>query len=369
MHEQSQSVISAASPLLRMTTETPTDWWNDSCDVDDLARAIELGATGATSNPSIVLDVMRKDGAYWLPRAQALIADHPTWSEVELSWAVVDDMAIRAAAVLQPVFEAHGGRKGRQTVQTNPADYPDAEAMVAQAVHLAGLAPNIAVKFPATAAGMMAIEEATARGVSINSTVSFTVPQAIAAAEAVERGLRRREADGFDVASMMPIVTLMIGRLDDWLKIVVERDGLAVSPEAPEWAGIAVFKRAYGLFQERGFRSRLLSAAYRHPRHWTELIGGDVAMTLTPQWQARFNASGIEPLPHMDDPVDCSIIDELCDRIPDFSRAYEPGGLDRSEFDRFGATVRTLRAFIGSYHDLMGAVRNLMLPDPGVAGH
>lgn len=356
--------MAPVSPLLRMARETPTDWWNDSCDVYELARAIDDGATGATSNPSIVLEVMRKDSAYWLPRVQELIAGNPSWTEVELSWAVVDEMATRGAAVLLPVFEAHGGRKGCQTVQTNPANYRDADAMVAQAVHLAGLAPNIAVKFPATAAGITAIEEATARGVNINATVSFTVAQAVAAAEAVERGLRRREARSLDVSSMMPIVTLMVGRLDDWLKAVIERDGLAVSPAAPSWAGIAVFKRAYEVFRERRYRSRLLSAAYRHPLHWTELIGGNLAMTLTAQWQARFNASGIEPSPRMDHPVDRNVVDELTNRVADFRRAYELDGLEPSAFDSFGAAVRTLRSFIGSYHDLMGAIRDVMLPNP-----
>ena len=94
---------------------------------------------------------------------------------------------------------------------------------------------------------------------------------------------------------MTPIVVLMIGRLDDWMKVVIERDGLAVDPAAPNWAGIAVFKRTYDIFRERGYRSRLLAAAYRHPLHWTELVGGDVAMTITPSWQARFDASDIRP--------------------------------------------------------------------------
>ena len=73
-----------------------------------------------------------------------------------------------------------------------------------QAVHFAGLAPNIQVKIPVTAAGVAAIEEATYRGVVINATVSFALPQAIAVAEAVERGLERRAAEGLDVSTMAP---------------------------------------------------------------------------------------------------------------------------------------------------------------------
>jgi transaldolase len=352
------------SPLLRMTRETPTQYWNDSCAPDELSYAVERGATGATSNPSIVLEVMRKDKAHWVPRVRELAAANPTWSEVELTWAIIDEMAVRGAAILQPVFDRGGGRNGRLSVQTNPANHRDPARMVEQAVHLATLAPNIQVKFPATAAGIVAIEEATFRGININATVSFTVSQALAAGAAVERGLDRRAAAGGDIASMSPIVTIMIGRLDDWMKVLVERDDLAVHPDAPNWAGIAAFKRTYAIFGERGYRSRMLAAAYRHRLHWTELVGGDVSMTLTYPWQVRLNASGIVALPRMDVPVDPALIADLYERIPDFRRAYEPDGLAPDEFEGYGASARTLRAFITSYHDLMGAIRDVVLPNP-----
>jgi transaldolase len=354
------------SPLLRMTEETPTQYWNDSCAVEELAYAVERGATGATSNPSIVLEVMKKERAHWVPRVHELAAEHPSWTEVELTWGIVEEMAARGAGVLQPVFEARAGRCGRLSVQTNPANHRDPARMVEQGERFAGLAPNIQVKFPVTASGLAAIEEATFRGVNINGTVSFTVPQAIAVAEAVERGLDRRAAAGGDVASMSPIATIMIGRLDDWMKVLVERDDLAVHPDAPNWAGIAVFKRAYAIFRERGYRARLLAAAYRHRLHWTELVGGDVSMTLPYPWQVRFNGSGIVPVPRMDEPVDPDLVDDLYRRVPDFRRAYEPDGMTPAEFEGFGASARTLRAFIKSYHDLNAAIRDLVLPDPDV---
>jgi transaldolase len=354
----------ADSPLLRMSRETPTEYWNDSCDVGELAYAIERGATGATSNPSIVLDVLKSDSAYWSPRLRELMAEHPSWSEVELGWALIEQMAVRGAGVLKPVFDAHGGRKGRQSIQVNPANYRDADRMTEQAVRFHGLAPNIHVKFPATEAGIAGIEQATERGVNAVATVSFSISQAIAAAEAMERGLDGRAAAGGDVAGMVPVVVLMIGRLDDSLKVLIERDGLAVDPAAPNWAGIAVFKRTYQLFRERGYRASLLAAATRSPLHWTELVGGEVAMTLTHSWQVRFNESGIVPVPRMDRPVEPAILDELRTRFPDFVRAYEPGGLSPAEFEYFGPSARTLRAFIGSYHDLLAAVREQMIPNP-----
>jgi transaldolase len=349
-----------------MTRETPTQYWNDSCAVAELAYAVERGATGATSNPSIVLEVLKKEKDHWVPRLHDIAAEHPDWSEVDLTWAIVEEMAARGAAVLAPVFERMGGRAGRLSLQTNPANHRNVERMLEQSLRFHALAPNIQVKFPVTAAGTVAIEEATAQGVNINATVSFTVPQAIAAGEAVERGLDRLAAAGGDAAAMAPIVTIMIGRLDDWMKVVVERDDLAVHPDAPNWAGLAVFKRAYGIFRERGYRSRLLAAAYRHRLHWTEIVGGDVSMTMPHAWQIRFNKSAIVPEPRMDAPVDPALVADLYERIPDFRRAYEPDGLAPAEFEGYGASARTLRTFIKSYHDLQAAIRDLVLPDPDV---
>jgi transaldolase len=351
-------------PLFQMARDTPTDYWNDSCDITELEYAVARGATGATSNPTIVLEVLRREADYWTPRIRQTADAHPAWTETEITWSIIEAMAIRGAGVLEPVFTREAGRTGRLSLQTNPANHPDPERMLDQGLRFAGLAPNIQVKFPATAAGLGAIERATAAGVQINATVCFTVSQAIAVAEAVERGLTALAANGGDVTGMRPVCTIMVGRLDDWMRVIVERDGLAVHPDALDWAGIAAFKRAYGIYRERGYRTRLLAAAYRHRLHWTELVGGDIVLTIPHAWQVRFNGSGIAPLDRINEPVDGGLVDELRGRIPDFERAYDPDGLLVDEFDTFGATVRTLRGFIGSYHDLIGAIRNVILPDP-----
>lgn len=354
------------SPLHQMAERTQTDYWNDSCSVEELTYAVERGAVGATSNPPIVLEVMQKEKSYWTDRVLALHAEHPTWTEEVLTWAIVEEMGVRAAKILEPVFEREGGKKGRLSIQINPTFYVDPQKMVEQAVRFAGLGPNIQVKLPTTRAGVEAIEEATVHGVNVNATVSFTVSQMIAVAEAVERGLKRREAAGHDTSSMTPVCTLMVGRLDDWMKVLVDRDALSVHPDAPNWAGVAAFKRAYQIYRERGYRTRPLAAAYRHRLHWTEFVGGDVVLTIPSAWQKRFNASGIDPVERMDVPVDPAIIRELEERIPDFRRAYEPDGLTPAEFDTYGATARTLRQFVKAYHDLVATISDIVLPNPDV---
>ena len=78
------STTDPISPLLRMTRETPTGYWNDSCAVDELAYAVARGATGATSNPSIVLDVMKSERAHWVPRVRDLAAENPRQQKLPL---------------------------------------------------------------------------------------------------------------------------------------------------------------------------------------------------------------------------------------------------------------------------------------------
>ncbi|HEY8168917.1 MAG TPA: transaldolase family protein [Candidatus Limnocylindrales bacterium] len=353
-------------PMSRTVSDRPTDYWNDSCAIAELEYAVARGATGATSNPSIVLEVLGKERAHWQPWVAERAMVEPSATETDLTWALIEAMAARGAGILEPVFVREGGRKGRLSIQTNPANHGNAELMLEQGRRFAALAPNMQVKFPATAAGIAAIEAATAAGISINATVCFTVAQAIAVAEAVERGLDALVAGGGDAGSVSPVCTIMMGRVDDWLRVLVERDGIVVQPDALDWAGIAVFKRAYAVFRERGYRARLLAAAYRHRLHWTELVGGDVILTLPHAWQVRFNASGITPVDRIDEPVEPRLVDDLLERLPDFERAYDPMGLTIDEFQGFGATARTLRTFIRSYHDLIGAVRDIVLPDPDV---
>jgi transaldolase len=361
-HTQAQAL--ATSPLGRTVAEHPTDIWNDSCAVDELEYAVAFGAVGATANPTIVVDNWKKDPAHWGQRVRALAVEHPTWTERDLAWAIVEEMSVRAAPLLLPAFEATGGRAGRLSVQTDPTLSRDTVAMVEQGVRFSEMAPNIVVKFPATAAGIAAIEEATYRGVSINATVSFSVAQAVAAAEAVERGMTRRAAEGQPTEEMGPVITIMMGRIEDWLRVQAERDGIIVDPAALPWSGVAVFKRAYGIWRERGFRARLLGAAIRHHLHWSELIGGDVIITLPAAWQRRFNASDVEVRARMDDPVPAKYLATLERHFSDFRRAHEPDGLTLADFDAWPPTVRTLRAFTASYHDLLHAVTDALLPNP-----
>lgn len=203
-------------------------------------------------------------------------------------------------------------------------------------------------------------EEATYRGISINATVSFTVAQAVAVAEAVERGLKRREAEGLDNSQMAPICTIMIGRTDDWLKKNTTKTGQVVLPEVLEWSGVAVIKEAYRIYKERGYTTRLLSAANRNVYHWCEILGGDLAQTINYSWHKRLNSCDVEVKDRMADQVPEVYMNEL-NKIEEFHKSFEENGMKPEEFVTYGGFRDTLTTFIAGYDDLCKLIRGYMI--------
>lgn len=337
-----------------------TDIWMDSCGEEELNYGLERGIVGATSNPIIVGAVIKSELSIWEKRIKELIQELPSATEDELAWSLIHEIGKLRSKKLLPVFEKYKGLKGRLSIQTNAKYYRSTEKMVAQALVLNSLGENMQVKMPASAAGIKAMEEVTYCGISINATVSFTVAQAIAVAEAVERGIARREAEGLDCSTMAPVCTLMIGRTDDWVKQSCTSSQKVVDPECLEWAGVAVMKKAYAIYKERGYRTRLLSAANRNHYHWSTLIGGDLAQTINYGWHKRLNACDIEVKNRIEEPINAHYMEEL-GKLPEFIKSYEENGMSEAEFETYGGFRDTLSTFVAGYDELCRLIRSYMI--------
>ena len=353
------------SPFMYMKQNTKTVLWNDSADPKELRDALTWGIVGATCNPVIALSALKADKENWVGRIKDYAKSNPSATEDKIGWAMVEELSINAAKILEPEFEIYNGRNGRLSIQTDPRNFRNAAALTKQAVDFSKLAKNIIVKIPVTSEAISAFEEATYQGVSLNATVSFSVAQTIAVAEAIERGLKRREAEGLDISQMGPVCTIMVGRVDDWVKVSAEKTGVTIDPGVMEWAGVAVFKNAYKIYHERGYRTRLLSAAFRNHMHWSELVGGDVVISPPYPWQVRINKSGLKPnLNSINEPIASRILDPLLENLPEFRKMYDVDGLKVEEFTSLGATLRTLRGFLQSVNDLEAFVRDVTIPNP-----
>jgi transaldolase len=136
----------------------------------------------------------------------------------------------------------------------------------------------------------------------------------------------------------------MIGRLDDYLRDVALDSRAAVSEADIRQSGLAATKRAYAIYQDEGYEAVLLVAALRGTYHMTELAGAELIMSVHPTHQAMLLAPGVPREQRIDQPIEAALVDRLR-KMPEFLRAYEPDGMQPSEFIAFGAVQRTLSQF------------------------
>ena len=320
---------------------TGTRWWHDSADPAELDLGLQRGAVGVTTNPVLASAAFKKHPPAWRPAIDRVLARNlPPEQNAE----ALTEIAVRSAAErLLPVFDASGGQSGFVCAQVNPARAGDRECMYPMAKRFHAWAPNIAVKLPATAAGLDVLEECVAEGMTTTATVSFTVPQTIAIAERHRAGIARARAKGIEPGTCFAVI--MIGRLDDYLREVAHDIQAAVSEADICQAGLAVAKRAYSMYMQRGYEAVLLIAALRGTYHLTELAGASLLMSIHPSYQEPFVTQDFPREARIERPVAADAIERL-QQIPDFVRAYEPDVMEPSEFVSFGATQRTLSQFV-----------------------
>jgi transaldolase len=323
-----------------LTRRTRTAWWHDSAEAAELDLGLERGATGVTTNPFLANLALVHGRRAWAADIDAVLArDLPPEQKAE---ALVRIPVARAAARLTPQFEAGRGRSGFVCAQVNPLRAGDRDCMLPMARRFHAWAPNIAVKLPATAAGLDVLEECVAEGIAVTATVSFTVPQALAIAERHRAGAERAREKGLEPGRCFAV--LMIGRLDDYLREVAHDTRAAVEESDIRQAGLAAVKRAYAIYRERGYEAVLLVAALRGEYHLTELAGADLVMSIAPAWQEVFVSRDFPREERIHKPVPDDVIGRLRG-MPEFVRAFEPDGMAPSEFMGFGATQRTLGQF------------------------
>jgi transaldolase len=321
-------------------TNTATKWWHDSAEEGELDLGLDRGAIGVTTNPFLSNIALNRNREHWRSAIEQVLAgglQGEPKAEALMRIAVT-----RAASKLAREHEASGGTSGFVCSQVNPLRAGDRDCMMAMAMRFHAWAPNIAVKLPATAAGLDVLEECAAQGITTTATVSFTVPQVLAIAERHRAGIARAEAAGLKAGKCFAVI--MIGRLDDFLREVAHDNQAAVSEADIRQSGLAVTKRAYSIYQERGYEAVLLVAALRGEYHLTEIAGADLIMSIHPTSQDLFVNRDHPREERIHCPIDPAVIDRLR-QMPEFVRAYEPDGMTPADFIGFGATQRTLGQF------------------------
>ncbi|MCS6962659.1 transaldolase [Thermoflexus sp.] len=267
----------------------------------ELARWIERGVTGVTSNPTIFERAITTSPAYDEAIRDRLLRDPELETPALYEALAVEDIQM-AADLLRPVYEATEGADGFVSLEVSPHLAHDTEGTIAEARRLwrAVDRPNLMIKVPATPAGIPAIEALIAEGVNVNVTLIFSPAHYEAAAQAYWRGLGRRAEAGKDLRTVASVASFFVSRIDTAVDRLLETMG---TPEAYALRGkiaVAVAKQVYRMFrarfmpdafpdlQARGARAqRVLWAststknpAYSDVKYVEELIGPNTVNTM-----------------------------------------------------------------------------------------
>jgi len=315
---------------------------------------------GVTTNPPLSLQAIQDDPPYWENVAREIIAATPGIDAETLFWELYKKVVKRGSDMYLTLFEKSGYKEGYLSGQVDPRSVFDGDAMLAQALELAKINPNVMIKVPGSKQGYEVIEELTARGIPTNNTLTFVLPQLVDCARTVQRGLEKAKAKHVDLTKWRSVITHMESRYGDLggLRDFAAEKGIELTEGDVRMAELAIFKKAYRYLEDNRLPSKMLSCSLRlGPQvdgktriwHLEEKAGAAVVVTCPPSFIDQvINFEGQENIVFEPDrihaEIPAAVMDKLM-RIPYFERAYAEDGYSRDEYNTHPALQRTAEQF------------------------
>ncbi|WP_345761240.1 transaldolase [Diaminobutyricibacter sp. McL0608] len=214
-----------------------------------LARLIaERDVVGITTNPTIFANAFEESGAY---ERQLAELRRMGASAADAAFALMTADVQSACDVLRPTFDATEGLDGRVSIEVSPAVAHDSAATLAEAHQLRSAVDrqNLFVKIPATDAGITAIADATAAGISVNVTLIFGLERYRQVIDASVSGLERAKDAGLPLGAIQSVASFFVSRVDVEVDRRLESAGVTDSPLAGR-AAVANARLAYEIFEQ-----------------------------------------------------------------------------------------------------------------------
>lgn len=313
----------ATSPLESLV-KCGTKLWLDSIDPQEVAANRALGATGATSNPIIVADLVKTGRFDDLIRKYA----GEGGDDETVAWKLTDHLVKQAQQVFKPVWEETKGDDGYVSFELDPLIDDAASTMpipnrINRYIELgkdwAAGHQNRMIKVPATYAGLSAIEEMCAAGITLNVTLIFSERQYNAARDAMWRGAQRRKS----LDRFKSVYSIFVSRLD----VYTEQKVPTLSPAAQGQVGIVNAKRIWRLNnqfwadkklplkQEMIFASTGTKKKEDPPWKYVEAFAGSDIETNPPATNKAVAESGRTFTRHVDEMPPAEVLKEIDEKV------------------------------------------------------
>jgi transaldolase len=336
----------------RVTRQSPTKFWINNPTRQQADWAIAAGALGCTNNPSYSQKMIDHptEGAY----ASALLDEalRETADDDEAIGLFQRKLVKPIADKFTAVFEKNPGQDGYVSIQGDPINEHDPAVIIHDALENRKLAENICCKIPTTAAGLEAMQTLVTEDVPLNATEIFGVSQMVSLCEMYEKVSHKCGK------SPKLYMSHIAGIYDDYLQAYVAANRIDISPDVLHQAGLAVARKVYQVMTERGYRATFIGGGARGLHHFTEMVGGDVCLTINWEGTADKLLEINPPVVYrLFNPVPQKTIDELMEKLPDFKRGYLEDGLDVAEYDHFGPVELFRSIFVSSWTRVQSIIR------------
>jgi transaldolase len=336
----------------RVAALTPTKMWINNVTPEEADLAIAAGAMGCTQNPSYTWKMLThedgKDNA--LALLDETLAESTDDNEVEciLQRKLIKGIAER----FMTVYERSNGQHGYVSIQGDPIHEEDPQVIIDEARKNREMSPNIMVKIPATAAGLEAMGVLIEENTPLNATEVMGISQMIDVCEMYDKITAKTRNK--------PVMyySIITGIYDEWLQKEVKKQGIIISQDILYQAGMAIAKKAYRLTHDRGYELGFIGGGVRGLQHFTEMVGGDVCITMNWDGHADTLIELDQPVvSRLFNPVQDHVLDELMAKVPAFRQAYMEKGLVRDEYEEYGPVDYFRQMFIGAWEDALDLIK------------
>jgi len=338
----------------RVHALTPTKFWINNPTKEEADRAIEAGALGCTCNPSYC-GKMLFDRPGEKEYVSALLdrvieeADSATKAEEELQRRLVAGIAEK----FMPIYKKYPGENGYVSIQGDPINEDNAEVIIHEARLNRAVAENICCKIPTTESGLEAMKTLVAEDTPINATEVFAIQQALDLCELYGKVSKE--------SGKKPkfYISHITGIYDEYLKEEAERENIDISPDILYQAGLSIAKKLYQIYIDKGYSVTFIGGGARGTQHFTEMVGADVCVTIN--WMGTADTLLDQNHPVVErffNPTPDYVIEELLEKLPDYRRGYEEGGIHADEYEDFGPVVKFRNSFVKDWNRVLQEADN-----------
>jgi len=335
----------------RVAELTGTKFWINNVTREEARMALAAGAVGCTQNPAYTWKMLTHSAEkqYASDLLDEALKESKNDNEVEC---ILQRKLVKGISDLfMPLWESSRGEHGYVSIQGDPIHEEDAEVIIEEGRKNRAVNPNVMIKIPATKAGLIAMQVLLAENTPLNATEVMGIRQALDICE-MYRKITRETGKKPKI-----FYSLITGIYDEYLQLHIKKEGIEISPDIAYTAGMIIAKKTYNttkaLFPEVGF----IGGGMRGLQHFTEMVGGDVCITMNWTGQAEELLRLDQPVvPRLFNPVSELYLDALLTKVPDFRRAYFENGLSVEEYEHFGPVEFFRDMFISAWENALGTI-------------